>query len=116
MKTRARIGLWVAVAALVTGLAAGAWAAGEGPLGKRHEAAGIACAGCHKETPPSAQVPMEACTACHGAYSALAAKTAKKHPNPHESHQGELPCESCHHAHRPSVDYCAQCHDFGFKP
>jgi hypothetical protein len=23
-------------------------------------------------------------------------------------------CESCHRGHKPSVDFCAQCHDFGF--
>jgi hypothetical protein len=26
-----------------------------------------------------------------------------------------LECEACHHLHRPSEDYCFQCHVFGFK-
>jgi hypothetical protein len=84
-------------------------------LGDRHKAAGIACAGCHKETPPHVPVPTAVCMTCHGTYAAIAAKTANDTPNPHASHKGDLPCESCHHSHKASVDYCAQCHDWGFK-
>lgn len=102
-------------ALLAMGFAAGAWAAEAEQLGKRHEKHGVACAGCHRENPPAVLVPTAACLACHGGHAAVANKTAKKHPNPHASHQGEIACESCHHAHRPSVDHCAQCHDFGFK-
>ena len=76
---------------------------------------GIECAGCHKESAPKPSVPSTACGGCHGDAAGLAAKTAKANPNCHASHQGELPCETCHRAHARSVDYCAQCHDFGLK-
>ncbi len=84
-------------------------------LAARHKAAGLACAGCHGEATPHAPGATAVCLNCHGSYAAIAAKTATSDPNPHASHKGELPCESCHHAHKPSVDYCAQCHDWGFK-
>jgi fumarate reductase flavoprotein subunit len=109
-----RIALFGVMVAVAVGLSCGAWAAGDGPLGNKHATAGIDCVGCHQERPPRTLVPTGVCTACHGAYAVLAGKTEKKHPNPHASHQGELPCESCHHAHGPSADHCAQCHDFGF--
>jgi fumarate reductase flavoprotein subunit len=115
MTRRAYLGLAGIVTVVMIGWLSGAWAAGEGPLAEKHKAAGIECAGCHKESPPKAQVETPSCAACHGDYVALAAKTEKKHPNPHASHQGEMPCESCHHSHARSVDYCSQCHDFGFK-
>jgi hypothetical protein len=81
----------------------------------RHKAAGIACAGCHTESPPAKAVTTATCIGCHGAYTVIAAKTAKDDPNPHASHRGDLPCESCHKVHKASVDFCAQCHDFSFK-
>jgi hypothetical protein len=100
------------------------WAAGaEGEKGKaksgfladRHKGAGIECSGCHKETPPKEEPAMEACLKCHGPYEKLAAKGEKLEHNPHASHLGELECFNCHHGHKPSVDYCARCHTFGFK-
>ena len=103
------------------------WAAGaEGEKGKatsaksgfladRHKGAGIECSGCHKETPPKGEPAMEACLKCHGPYEKLAAKGEKLEHNPHASHLGELECFNCHHGHKPSVDYCARCHTFGFK-
>jgi hypothetical protein len=103
------------------------WAAGaEGEKGKatpaksgfladRHKGAGIECSGCHKETPPKEEPAMEACLKCHGPYEKLAAKGEKLEHNPHASHLGELECSNCHHGHKPSVDYCARCHTFGFK-
>jgi uncharacterized paraquat-inducible protein A len=45
----------------------------------------------------------------------LAEKTGKLEHNPHASHEGDLSCESCHHAHKPSEDHCAKCHTFGMK-
>ncbi len=82
-----------------------------GALYQRHVAAGLTCASCHKENPPSTPVPTATCLSCHGSYDALADQTENIGPaNPHDSHQGQLPCESCHHIHMPSVSYCAQCH------
>lgn len=84
-------------------------------LADRHAVTGINCASCHGKTEPQQKVASEVCTSCHGNYAAIAAKTAKLDPNPHASHRGDLPCETCHNAHKPSVDFCQQCHDFGFK-
>jgi hypothetical protein len=49
-------------------------------------------------------------------YDALAAQSAADQPNPHQSHQGEVPSASCHHVHMASENACVQCHsDFAFK-
>ncbi len=84
-------------------------------LADRHQQKGSTCASCHKETPPKALVPMEVCLGCHGSYTKITQKTIKTEPNPHASHMGELACESCHHAHKPSENQCAACHPFVFK-
>jgi fumarate reductase flavoprotein subunit len=84
-------------------------------LADRHQTKDINCAGCHKESPPKAAVPSEACMKCHGSYSKVAMQTDKVSPNPHASHVGLIACEKCHHGHKTSVDYCAECHEFGFK-
>ena len=84
-------------------------------LEEKHKTAGLACDACHKESPPASQVPMESCLGCHGDYAKLAEKTGKVKPNPHDSHEGPIACEKCHHNHKPSVNYCAGCHNFGFK-
>jgi hypothetical protein len=84
-------------------------------LEEKHKNAGLACEACHKESPPANQVPMEACQGCHGDYSKLAEQTGKKKPNPHDSHEGPIACEKCHHNHKPSANYCASCHNFGFR-
>ena len=58
---------------------------------------------------------MEKCLSCHGPYDKLADKTdGKGAHNPHSSHQGDLSCDSCHHVHKESQNYCSQCHQFEF--
>ena len=84
-------------------------------LADRHQAKKMDCASCHKESPPKALVPTGVCLGCHGPYARLAEKTAKREHNPHASHEGDLSCESCHHAHKPSEDHCAKCHTFGMN-
>ncbi len=84
-------------------------------LADRHKAAGIECNSCHKETPPKEAVKTEVCTGCHGDYDALAKRSEKVEPNPHESHEGKIECGMCHHSHRVSDNYCSRCHAFGFK-
>ena len=84
-------------------------------LEEKHKNAGLACDACHKESPPANQVPLEACLGCHGDYAKLAEQTGKVKPNPHDSHEGPIACQKCHHNHKPSVNYCAGCHNFGFK-
>ena len=88
-----------------------AWAAEPSFLADRHKNAGIDCEACHKENPPSKLVPMQVCLGCHGGdYAKLAEQTKTIALNPHDSHLGEAPCKFCHHAHEPSVYYCASCH------
>ena len=84
-------------------------------LADRHLAKGLDCAACHKESPPGKAVPSAICLSCHGDAEKLAIKTGALRPNPHDTHLGELACEECHHAHKPSVDACAKCHHFGLK-
>jgi len=83
-------------------------------LEDRHGKAGITCEGCHKENLPSKKVPTAVCLGCHGPYSKLAQETNKVEPNPHDSHEGEIDCDRCHHNHKPSENYCVGCHNFAF--
>ena len=91
--------------------------AAEAPfLADKHKDAGVNCESCHEENPPSKLVPTSVCLGCHGGdYAKLAERTKKMAQNPHASHLGNANCEYCHHAHRPSENYCAKCHRFGFK-
>ena len=89
--------------------------AGHGYLIDRHVAAGVGCAACHGREPAAAPA-VETCLGCHGGnYDRLAAMTAADRPNPHASHEGPLPCSSCHHVHKASVTVCNSCHDFDMK-
>jgi hypothetical protein len=84
-------------------------------LFQKHVDKGMDCTACHQENPAATPVAMEKCLSCHGPYDKLADKTDKTEPNPHGSHQGDLSCDSCHHAHKASDNYCSQCHQFEFK-
>jgi len=84
-------------------------------LADRHSTASIACEDCHKESPPGEQVPTTICNKCHGDLAKIAERAKKVIPNPHESHLGNVKCELCHHAHKPSEDYCSNCHEFNYK-
>jgi hypothetical protein len=123
---RARIGVMRILFALMLGLCALGLAmpmrAAEGPaamggaLLQKHLAKGLNCNGCHQENPPATPVKINQCLTCHGTYGQLADKTeGKGEANPHGSHQGDLACDSCHHVHKPSVNYCSQCHQFEFR-
>ena len=106
----------VMFAAVVMNAAAQAPAApgsGHGFLIDKHLAAGVNCAGCHANAAPPLVPAMTVCTGCHGSYQQIAAKTAADDPNPHASHQGDIPCSSCHHVHKASESFCDQCHNFG---
>jgi hypothetical protein len=90
--------------------------AGHGFLIDKHSAVHVKCARCHtisRAIPPTTAT----CLGCHGgSYDVLAARTAANEPNPHQSHQGEVPCAACHHVHKASGNPCAQCHaEFSFK-
>lgn len=84
----------------------------------RHAQADVKCEACHGADKANPKTPdITTCTGCHNVEK-LVAKTAKVKPaNPHTSpHYGnELECTNCHHMHAQSEDYCAQCHNFGYK-
>lgn len=102
-----------------------------------HAKAGIACQDCHPRTTQdglrelvvnathSDPVPIqdhkvraEECLRCHGTHEVLATRTANLlgpdgyvlGRNPHDSHWGPLDCGTCHNMHKPSVDFCSNCH------
>ena len=50
------------------------------------------------------------CFQCHISYDHMADSTDYLTHNPHNSHNGELPCKTCHVSHGDQVDYCSQCH------
>lgn len=79
-----------------------------------HQAAGLACAACHKDG-TVARPDAAACRECHGDHAAVAKLTAAANPNPHASHEGELRCTLCHRVHQPSSLYCNQCHQFDLR-
>ena len=61
------------------------------------------------------QFGTEFCFDCHEpnehtSYEEVIQLTAGLELNPHDSHLGEMECATCHKTHRPSEDYCAQCH------
>ncbi len=78
----------------------------------KHSAKGVSCEACHKTKSPSRAAKASSCNTCHN-YADLAKKTAKVNPNPHESHAGEVRCTLCHREHKPSVNYCLECHQTG---
>ncbi len=92
------------------------WAQQKKFLADRHKDRGMDCSACHKESPPAKAVPSAVCKGCHDPEK-LAMKSAEKlgRHNPHDNHLGDIPCETCHHGHKPSEDACAKCHQFGFK-
>ena len=109
--------LVIAIYTLIPEVPNQAYAQGAGKfLADRHQAKGMNCATCHKESPPKADVPSDVCMKCHGTAEKLAEKTSKVKPhNPHDSHLGEVACDQCHKGHKASVNSCGQCHTFGFK-
>jgi len=107
-----------------------------GMLAHAHAEAGVVCKDCHHTDIPQQvreiavtitgqydeplrerRVEKEQCLACHEheSYAQLREMTADVEPvNPHDSHLDELECRLCHKMHRPSEDYCEQCHAHGF--
>ena len=83
-------------------------------LQDRHKTEGVSCVDCHQENPPAKQIPMARCVECHGDYKKMAHLTQKIEPNPHEHHEGTLDCNRCHHVHKKSVDFCLECHSWGY--
>jgi hypothetical protein len=101
-----------------------------------HQQAGVQCKECH-DYPLSAEISSginfisgnytvdqsgnlkqvkfsdAMCTKCHISEQHVAQLTDYLSKNPHDSHNWELPCNTCHISHGQQIDYCAQCHDNG---
>ena len=89
-------------------------------LADRHVSRGIQCQSCHTESGKLKEYKeFGICSSCHGDYDAVIKKTAGKYkdadPNPHDQHDGNLPCTECHHGHSPSKNYCADCHSYTYN-
>jgi len=80
-------------------------------LADKHQANGMACNDCHKETLPSIDVPTSVCLNCHADHQEVAAS----YINPHNAHMKYTNCGDCHHAHRPSENQCLNCHSFDLQ-
>ena len=104
-------------------------------LAYTHAQAGVTCQDCHPQSTgdvlaeftsnltnsyptPLAPIKFETatCLKCHGTYDQLAQRTAGLERNPHDSHQGQLDCRTCHRVHSASVYYCGQCHGDATMP
>lgn len=109
---------YLILAALAAYVSLGASAAQFGA--DRHVAKGVSCQMCHGQnmnmTDP--EIPtIDTCVKCHPT-SALVEKTKNVKPqNPHTSphYQDKLDCTNCHLMHEEPVNFCDQCHQFGFK-
>ncbi|WP_425804449.1 cytochrome c3 family protein [Desulfitobacterium sp. Sab5] len=101
-------------------------------LANSHAKAGVKCHDCHEsslsiqaeegmkyitgnyESPmKTREFPQEMCLKCHN-YDDVKAKTNFDESNPHDSHNGELQCYTCHKMHEPSQVLCTQCHNFSW--
>jgi cytochrome c nitrite reductase small subunit len=101
-------------------------------LDNLHAQAGVQCKQCHNypvsaeiasgikfitgnydKSMPKRKYGNNMCLKCHISYDHIAQQTAFLDKNPHDSHQGEMACSTCHISHGNQIDYCAQCHDHG---
>lgn len=80
----------------------------------------FSCIDCHGEETPLDDyylISSNSCFNCHGSAEDVAALTTqydgKSGINPHNSFHLDtrIECYMCHHEHKPSHNYCAQCHD-----
>ncbi|MBI5650324.1 MAG: cytochrome c3 family protein [Chloroflexi bacterium] len=81
-------------------------------LDNQHMSKGLECNACHSTLSPANSPTTATCLTCHkGSYAAVAELTARVSPNPHKSHEGEIPCAECHRGHQSFVYKCGGvCH------
>lgn len=88
------------------------------PLKETHK--DFSCIDCHGEETPVEEyylISSQSCFNCHGSAEDVAALTpqydGKGGINPHNSFHLDtrIECYMCHQEHKPSRNYCAQCHD-----
>lgn len=114
IRTPCIIGLFCGL--LLCSLPARAQEGGSHPIPPPHAKAGVHCYNCHQEEKPTKKaVASESCMVCHGDYPAMKALTQDAKPNPHDSHQGEIPCIECHRQHQAPKVKCLECHEGKFK-
>ena len=85
------------------------------PIKGTHKKLGLDCKDCHKEgdVKEYSSAMNESCLKCHGSYAGLAQATGALghndniHANPHYE---SLDCDTCHKAHKPTVNMCLRCH------
>jgi len=101
-----------------------------------HFQAGVQCKDCH-DYPVSAEIASgfnflvgnysvgpdgelikvkyddQMCLDCHISYPFMARATEYLMRNPHNNHNGELPCQTCHLSHDSQIDFCSGCHENG---
>lgn len=96
-------------------------AAADPTLAERHVARGLPCTACHDaDMKLKSNGDYGICASCHGDYDAMIKRTEgryknAKDPNPHEQHDGALPCTECHKGHAPGKNYCSECHSYTYK-
>ena len=88
-------------------------------LDHSHQQKGFYCLGCHKNYVDEYEATdtQAQCVQCHGDYDEMIKKTANPayENNPHKSHFVDLKCSACHHGHKEFEDFCAKCHNFGYR-
>ncbi|MEF2074182.1 cytochrome c3 family protein [Consotaella aegiceratis] len=72
------------------------------------------CTDCHENDKPEEAPPYGICLTCHKSYEALAEKSSKLDPNPHDNHyilDSEPDCDECHMGHKVREPICVDCHE-----
>lgn len=98
---------------ILLAVAAFSFAGPEQTIKKHHSENGLSCSDCHTSDPPQ-PVATEQCLNCHERQEAKVDYSGEpdKHDSPH--YGPELDCGNCHHEHRVSENFCAECHEFDF--
>lgn len=101
-----------------------------------HFRAGVQCKGCH-DYPVSAEISSgvnflvgnysvgpdgellkvqyddQMCLDCHISNEFMARATDFLYRNPHDNHNEDLTCRTCHMSHEAQIDFCSSCHNNG---